>query len=50
MFLATVLSLVTLAAPDAPLYEAEFLFPPEPFHNHSSSCCSCCRMATGSAR
>ena len=37
MFLATILSLAFLAAPDAPLYEAEFLFPPEPFHNHSSS-------------
>ena len=37
MFLATILSLAILAAPYAPLYEAEFLFPPEPFHNHSSS-------------
>jgi predicted neuraminidase len=37
MFLATILSVTFLAAPDAPLYEAEFLFPPEPFHNHSSS-------------
>lgn len=40
MFLATIVSLAMLAmlgAPEAPLYEAEFLFPPEAFHNHSSS-------------
>ncbi|MGD9854076.1 MAG: exo-alpha-sialidase [Planctomycetaceae bacterium] len=37
MLLTAIASLVCLAAPDAPLYEAEFLFPPEPFHNHSSS-------------
>jgi predicted neuraminidase len=37
MFLATVLSLAFFAAPETPLYESEFLFPPEDFHNHSSS-------------
>ena len=37
MFLATIVSLAMLGAPEAPLYEAEFLFPPEAFHNHSSS-------------
>ena len=37
MFLATVLSLAFFAAPDTPLYESEFLFPPEDFHDHSSS-------------
>lgn len=37
MFLTTMVSLVFLAAADAPLYEAEFIFPREDFHNHSSS-------------
>jgi predicted neuraminidase len=31
------MSLVLLTAADAPLFESEFLFPPEDFHNHSSS-------------
>ncbi len=40
MYLAALMSLAFFIAPDAPdvpFYEAEFLFPPEPFHNHSSS-------------
>lgn len=37
MYLAALLSLVLSAAPDEPLYEAEFVFPHEAFHNHSSS-------------
>jgi predicted neuraminidase len=37
MFLAAIASLALLAAPEAPLYEAELIFPPEAFHNHSSS-------------
>lgn len=37
MLLPTLLSLSLLAASDAPLYEAEILFPGEAFHNHSSS-------------
>ena len=31
------MSLAILCAPEASIYEAEFLFPPEAFHNHSSS-------------
>jgi len=38
MTLANIFTLAALAAvPDTPLYEAELLFPPENFHNHSSS-------------
>ena len=37
MYLAALLSLALMAAPDEPLYESEFVFPHEPFHNHSSS-------------
>jgi predicted neuraminidase len=37
MLLPMIVSAVLLAAPETPLYEAEFLFPPEDFHNHSSS-------------
>lgn len=35
MLMAGIVSLVILT--QAPLYEAEFIFPPEDFHNHSSS-------------
>lgn len=31
------LAWLLLAAPDAPLYESQLIFPPEDFHNHSSS-------------
>ena len=37
MFVATLVSMVLMSAPDAPLFEADLLFPPEAFHNHSSS-------------
>lgn len=37
MFLATLMSFALLYTTDAPLYEAELMFPPEAFHNHSSS-------------
>ena len=37
MFWATVVALTLLATPGEPLYEAELVFPPEDFHNHSSS-------------
>lgn len=35
MWIASIVSLALLT--QAPLYEAEFIFPPEDFHNHSSS-------------
>ena len=37
MFLTTALAWLLLAAPEAPLYESQLIFPPENFHNHSSS-------------
>ena len=37
MLLPSLMSVILLVAGDAPLYEAEFVFPPEDFHNHSSS-------------
>lgn len=37
MFLTTALAWLLLAAPEAPLYESQLIFPPEDFHNHSSS-------------
>ena len=37
MSLVACLSLVLLTAADTPLFESELLFPPEDFHNHSSS-------------
>lgn len=37
MFLSLLVSLTILAAPGAAEYESEFIFPPEDFHNHSSS-------------
>ena len=37
MYLAALVSLCLMAGPDAPLHESELIFPPEPFHNHSSS-------------
>jgi predicted neuraminidase len=37
MLLATVLSLAFLTSADPAFYESEYLFPPEDFHNHSSS-------------
>ena len=37
MLLATVFTVALLGAADQPLYEAEMIFPPEKFHNHSST-------------
>jgi predicted neuraminidase len=37
MLLELIVSAVLLAAPEEALYEAELIFPPENFHNHSSS-------------
>lgn len=37
MFLPAIVSLAMLATSDLPLHEEEFIFPPEAFHNHSSS-------------
>lgn len=37
MLLISALAWLFFAVPDAPLYESQLIFPPEDFHNHSSS-------------